>query len=93
MKASLLVSTAMVLMVSTESAAVAQGSAMVRGDSVAAKAGAPANQAGVQEIVVTAQRREESIQKTPVTVTAVSGVVVDDPCRSTFGRAARPVGR
>src|SRR3546814_1819960 len=32
-----------------------------------------AGQDGIQEIVVTAQKREESVQKTPLAITAVSG--------------------
>lgn len=39
------------------------------GDDQAAQAG----QDGIQEIVVTAQKREESVQKTPLAITAVSG--------------------
>src|SRR5262245_58734460 len=41
-----------------------------------------ANSAGIEEIIVTAQRREESIQRTPIAVTALSSE--DLEARTTF---------
>ena len=40
---------------------------------------------GIEEIIVTAQRREESIQRTPIAVTALSGADLD--ARTTFDLA------
>jgi iron complex outermembrane receptor protein len=45
----------------------------------------PAAQAGIEEIIVTAQRREESLQKTPIAITALTATDLD--ARTTFNLA------
>lgn len=57
----------------------------------AAHAQTPADDAGLEEIVVTAQKRSESVQKTPIAVTAISGDTLLSKGLSTVDAIAQQV--
>src|SRR6266481_2650574 len=54
-------------------AAILSGSAMGLGSAHAAPAADASDSEGIQEIVVTAQRRSENLQNVPITIQAITG--------------------